>query len=162
MSVWWLFLCCRWHSPRQSLCKAPAVLPVTNWISLLFFHSWTCWCMRSLHITFRKISRDVEEVQGGPSSLCTVSHIRQGNSKTKSSEIMLTCILYLSLALMFNTLIILYPVNEPTSVMFYFFLPVCIQIWVKLPKFEIFCRNRKVLWKCRNMNLTRCEFVHVY
>lgn len=67
-------------------------------------------------------SRDVEEVQGGPSSLCTVSHIRQGNSKTKSSEIMLTCIMYLLLALMFNTLIILYPVNELTSVMFYFFL----------------------------------------
>lgn len=52
----------------------------------------------------------------------TVSHIRQGNSKTKSSEIMLTCIMYLLLALMFNTLIILYPVNELTSVMFYFFL----------------------------------------
>lgn len=104
----------------------------------------------------QKISRDVEEVQGGPSSLCTVFHIRQGNSKTKSSGIMLTCILYLLLALMFNTLIILYPVNELTSVMFYFFLPVCIQIWVKLLKFEIFCRNRKVLWKCRKMNLTRC------
>lgn len=43
-------------------------------------------------------------------------------SKTKSSEIMLTCIMYLLLALMFNTLIILYPVNELTSVMFYFFL----------------------------------------
>lgn len=122
MSGCWLFLCSRWHSPRKSLCKAPDVLPVSNWISLLFFHSWACWCMRSLHITFRKISRDVEEVQGGPSSLCTVSHIRQGNSKTKSSEIMLTCIMYLLLALMFNTLIILYPVNELTSVMFYFFL----------------------------------------
>lgn len=98
----WLFLCSRWHSPRQSLCKAPDVLPVTNWISLLFFHSWTCWCMRSLYITCRKISRDVEKVQGCPSSLCTVSHIGQGNSKTKSSEIMLTCILYLLLAWTFN------------------------------------------------------------
>lgn len=147
---------------QGSFWKAPDVLPATNWISLQFFRSWKCWCMRSLHITFRKISRDVEEVQGCPSSLCTVSHIRQENSKTKSSEIMLTCIMYLLLALMFNTLIILYPVNELTSVMFYFFLTLNPQIWVKLPKFEIFYRNRKVLWKFRNMNITRCEFVHVY
>lgn len=122
MSGCWLFLCSRWHSPRKSLCKAPDVLPVSNWISLLFFHSWTCWCMRSSHITFRKISKRCWRSTRWSFQFVHSVHIRQGNSKTKSSEIMLTCIMYLLLALMFNTLIILYPVNELTSVMFYFFL----------------------------------------
>lgn len=84
----------------------------------------------------QKISRDVEEVQGCTCILCTVSHIGQGNSKLKSSEIMLTCIFYLLLSWTFITLNTLYPVRKLTSVIL-----------------ENFCRNRKVIfWKCSKIN----------
>lgn len=100
-----IFLCSRRHSSRQFLKGSRC--PASHQLNFLTIFP-------------QKISRDVEEVQGCTCILCTVSHIGQGNSNLKSSEVMLTCIFYLLLSWTFITLNTLYLVRKLTSVILFF------------------------------------------
>lgn len=119
-----IFLCSRRHSSRQFLkCSRCPASHQLNFLTI--FPQFEVFMYALIAHYPQKISRDVEEVQGCTCILCTVSHIGQGNSKLKSSEIMLTCIFYLLLSWTFITLNTLYPVRKLTSVIL-FFRPKCI------------------------------------